>query len=123
MKTEHLLAGDILLYKGKGFISKLIKMSTKSDYSHVAIVLDPVNNVGVEAILKGVRAFDLRKLDPKEVDVFRINKSLLATACFNKTNSFLVDKLGSKYDKLGVIWLGCLKIFRLCTGGVLKTLN
>lgn len=123
MKTEYLLTGDILLYKGKGFISKLIKMSTKSEYSHVAIVLDPENFVGVEAILKGVRAFDLRKLDPKDIDVFRVDKALLGKSSFNKTKSFLVDKLGSKYDKLGVIWLGCLKLFSLFTGGILKPHN
>jgi len=123
MKTQSLLAGDILLFKGNSLLSKLIKMSTKSEYSHVAIVLDPKNNVGIEAILKGVRAFDLRKLDINDVDIFRIKEELLLKVCFDKTTSFLVDKLGSKYDKLGVIWLGCLKLFSFCIGGVLKPHN
>lgn len=44
--TKFLEPLDILLYKGKGFTSWLIEFGTSSDYSHVALVVDPGLSLG-----------------------------------------------------------------------------
>ena len=77
MKTEKLKSCDILLCKGTSPTSRLIEWDTQSPYSHVAVVVEPGMNLGIEANTghqSGVRAFDLRKLDETAVDLFRVKK-------------------------------------------------
>jgi len=117
---------DILLYKGKDFTSWLIEVGTSSVYSHVAIVIDPKINLGIESNTghqSGVRAFDLRKLSLSEVDVYRIKPDFLEKVRKEKAISFLVDHLGAKYDWWGVIGLGLLKVLSLITFTLTKKLN
>ena len=118
MDTQKLKPLDILLYKGKGFNSWLIRVGTGSIYSHVAVVVDPAINLGIESNVghqEGVRALDLRKLDDSEVDVFRVKPGQSVNT--TRTVSFLVDCLGGGFDWIGVIWLGILKIIGLLTFG------
>lgn len=106
---------DILLYKGTGWRSRLIQWGTGSPYNHVAVVVDPSSYLGIESNTghkHGVRRFDLRKLDFKEIDIFRIKAEFRYDA--TKVVSFLESCLGAGYDWWGVIWLGILKLFR-CT--------
>jgi uncharacterized protein YycO len=121
MNTETLQSCDILLFQGQRFISKLIRFGTKSKYSHVGVVINPNTFLGIDAVGKGVRAFDLRKEDEKFIDVYRIKEE----HSFDKDAvvSFLVNRLGSKYDLLGVTWLGVLKTFSLITGKKSKPYN
>ncbi|MDP3789702.1 MAG: hypothetical protein Q8R48_04795 [Candidatus Omnitrophota bacterium] len=124
--TKELEPLDILLYKGKGFTSWIIEIGTSSSYSHVALVIDPQINLGIESNTghqSGVRAFDLRKLQMGEVDVYRIKPDFLAKVQKEKAISFLVDHLGAKYDLLGVIGLGLLKILSFITLGLTKKWN
>jgi len=114
VNTESLKDCDILLYKGEAFTSRLIQWRTKSLYSHVAVVVEPGISLGIESNTghqSGVRAFDLRKLDPTAVDVFRVKDGL----SFDREAviSFLVGRLGAPYDLGGVVWLGTLKLFGL----------
>ncbi len=54
--------GDILLYKGKGFVSTVIKKITKSEYSHAALAVWWNGRLMVlEAVGKGVIATPLSK--------------------------------------------------------------
>lgn len=100
-------AGDILLFRRGGLGSKIIQWGTNSPYSHCAVVVDPQKNLLIEA--QGlVRANDIRK--EKDYDIFRVMP--LYTYDENKVISFLVSKLNNKYDYLGVIFLGILKLFR-----------
>ncbi len=108
------LSCDILLYKGTSFVSKLIQWKTQSLYSHVAVVVEADTNLAIESNTgsrSGVRALDLRKLDAKIIDVFRIK----AGHPFRKEEviSYLVDSLGSHYDYPGVLFLGALKALNL----------
>jgi uncharacterized protein YycO len=124
MKTEHLKVCDILLYRGAGFTSWLIQAGTKSEYSHVAVVVGPEIFLGVESNTghqSGVRAMDLRKSDGQKVDVFRIKNS--SDFDPEKVISFLVGHLGAKYDTPGVVWLGVLKAASFMTGGAVKKHN
>lgn len=112
MDTTPLQRCDILLYRGSGFVSRLIEWKTQSPYSHVALVVEPAIYLGIESNTghqAGVRAFDLRKLDGRAVDVFRLND--LRAVNVEKVISFLVDCLGAPYDGWGVLWLGVLKVF------------
>jgi len=64
-------------------------------------------NLAIEAIAgHGVRARDTRKV--KKIDIYRVKEEY--NYDLNKVISFLVDKLNMKYDYLGVIYLGLLKL-------------
>lgn len=124
MKTEHLRAYDILLYKSSGFTSWLIEVGTKSAYSHIAVVVDPRIFLGIESNVghqSGVRAMDLRKSDEKKVDIFRVKPEFTFNG--GKVVSFLVGHLGARYDWAGVMWLGVLKATSFITGGKFERHN
>lgn len=100
--------GDILLFKGEDGISKLIAWGTGSIYSHVAICVSPDMNLAIEAMAwKGVRARDIKKIKV-EYDVYRVKEGF--SYDISNTVSYLVDKLNTRYDHLGVIFLGILKL-------------
>ncbi len=114
---------DILLYKERGFTNWLIQVGTSSPYSHVAVVVDPEMHLGIESNTghqSGVRAFDLRKLQKRQVDVYRIRPVDLAKVHRQKVISSLVGRLGAGYDLRGVIGLGLLKVISLLTCGLTK---
>ena len=109
-------AFDILLYRGQGFTSWVIQKLSSSKYSHVAVVVNPSMNLGIESNTghqAGVRAFDLRKLNMSSVDVFRLKPEY--TVDPDTVIAYLVDHLGAKYDFLGVAFLGILKLLSLLT--------
>lgn len=115
---------DILLYRGRGFVSRLIQWGTKSPYSHVAVVVDPEIFLAVESNTghqSGVRAIDLRKLPAEELDVFRIRSEFSFDP--EKVISFLVAHLGAGFDYTGVAWLGILKAVGLLTGLTYRPYN
>ena len=65
-------------------------------------------NLAIEAITRGgVRARDIRKI-PDEYDVYRVKSQY--NYDLSETISYLVNKLNSRYDYLGVIFLGILKL-------------
>ena len=121
--TKELQPLDILLYKGKGFTSWLIEVGTSSPYSHVAVVTDTQINLGIESNTghqSGVRAFDLRKVQRSEVDIYRIKPEFQPKVNRQKVVSFLVGHLEAKYDWWGVIGLALLKLLSLITFGLTK---
>jgi len=98
-------AGDILLFKRNTGLSRLISWGTHSIYTHCAICVDAEMNLMIEA--EGcVRARDVRK--SKDYDVFRVKQGYPYD--LDDVISFLVDKLGNRYDWAGVIFLGFLKL-------------
>jgi uncharacterized protein YycO len=124
--TNELKALDILLYKGRDFTSWLIEVGTSSMYSHVAVLIDPKINLGIESNTghqSGVKAFDLRKINIKDVDVYRIKPDLLTKVQKERAISFLVNHLGASYDWWGVVGLGFLKLLSLITFGLTRNLH
>ena len=101
--------GDILLFKAeKDWGSRLIAWGTNSPYAHVAICVSPEMNLAIEAMTRGgVRARDIRNIK-EEYDVYRVKGDCPYN--INETISYLVSKLNSNYDVLGVIFLGILKV-------------
>jgi uncharacterized protein YycO len=117
METSNLQTCDILLYKGSGFTARLIQWGSSSVYSHVAVIVDAGMHLAVESNTghqSGVRALDLRKLDEKIVDVYRVKNGFEYDA--DKVISHLVSRLGAKYDWAGVIGLGLMKLASAITG-------
>ena len=115
---------DILLYRGKGFTSWVIQRLSSSQYSHVAVVVDPSMNLGIESNTghqAGVRAFDLRKLDASAVDAFRLKPQYAVDP--DRVISYLVGHLGAQYDFFGVVFLGILKLLSLLTFTIWKPHN
>ena len=101
-------SGDILLFKGEDGISRLIAWGTGSKYSHVAVCVSPQMSLAIEAITRGgVRARDIRKIK-QNYDLYRIRQKHAYD--LNKTISYLVEKLNSRYDYFGVLFLGLLKV-------------
>jgi len=110
--TNQLRPLDILLYKGTGLTSWIIEWLSKSSYSHVALVVNPEMNLGIESNTghqSGVRAFDLRKIDISQVSVYRLKPQYSVNQ--GVVISYLVSHLGVGFDYWGVFCLGLLKIF------------
>jgi len=117
MSTQHrydymrssIKDGDILLYKGSGWFSALIKFFTKSKYSHAGIVCWWNNRLMVlEAVGKGVIVTPLSKNIkeyPGTVELFFPNK--ISEAQRKKIISFAQIELGKEYS----IWKLFLYMF------------
>ena len=87
--------GDILLCKGKGLISSLIRWGTGSVYSHVALVASAKLGLIVEAIPEGgVRAISVENYKTP-LDLYRVKP----VHAFNHSEvvSYLVKMLARKY--------------------------
>ena len=101
--------GDILLFKNEdNMLSRVIAWGTGSRYSHVAVCVSSGMNLAIEAMAgKGIRGIDIRRIRPA-YDVYRVKD----THAFDldKTVSYLVDKLNNRYDYLGVLFLGLIKL-------------
>jgi hypothetical protein len=109
---ENVKPGDIILFRpGGDLLSRIISWGTNSDYSHVAICVSFEMNLAIEANTKGgVRAIDLRKITRK-FDIYRIKQEYNYN--LDGVISFLVEQLNNKYDFLGVIFLGIMKLLAL----------
>jgi len=101
--------GDILLFRNEdNMLSRVIAWGTGSRYSHVAVCVSSGMNLAIEAMAgKGIRGIDTRRIRPA-YDVYRVKD----THAFDldKTVSYLVDKLNNRYDYLGVLFLGLIKL-------------
>lgn len=104
-------AGDILLFKGESGISKLIAWGTKSEYTHVAVCVAPGMHLAVEAISGGgVRARDIRRI-ADAYDIYRIKTPYAYD--LDGVISHMIDKLNKRYDYLGVVFLGIMKLLAI----------
>ncbi|MCK4852506.1 MAG: hypothetical protein KAS86_05255 [Candidatus Omnitrophica bacterium] len=103
-------SGDILLFKAENdILSMIIAWGTNSRYSHVAVCVSPGMNLAIEAITKGgVRARDIRAVPRERYDVYRVREGHAYDP--DRTISYLVRALNNRYDYLGVIFLGILKL-------------
>lgn len=109
-RDELMKTGDIILFKpGGSLFSQIIAWGTRSDYCHVAVCVSPKMNLAIEAnTTGGVRAIDISAIN-RDVDIFRVKENF----DIEQVIAFLVSKLNSKYDILGVLYLGFLKFLSI----------
>lgn len=90
----------VLLFRGKGFLSALVRWQTRSKYSHAAILLDDSSNEIIESWPKGgVQRTTIK--DWKYITTFKINVDLTEEQK-QTIISFLNNQIDKKYDYLGV---------------------
>lgn len=92
----------------KDFLSKIIAWGTSSQYSHVAVCVSPEVGYIIDARTRGGVARRSVAEVAGEFDLYRVKEEykydLVATIIYLKS------KLSSRYDYLGVIFLGLLKL-------------
>lgn len=91
MKTKFV--PKILLFRGKGFFSKLIRWQTRSRYSHAAILLDDGHII--ESWTKGgVQISHLR--DWSNIDAYSVDG--MTSQQWDVAIQFAKSQIGKKYD-------------------------
>ena len=97
------IAGDLLCFKGRGFVSWAIRRVTKSDYSHVGLVFNYESRVFcLESVGTGVRLILMSELVRHYeggIDYFSIKAS---EAEKKSAISWAFGQLGKKYDTIGI---------------------
>lgn len=73
---NNLQIGDIILYRGKGILSKLVCFFTKSKYSHVSMMIS--NRHIIEANWNKKSNISNFKFNPKRMEVYRFKDGLSA---------------------------------------------
>jgi hypothetical protein len=106
--------GDIVLYRGKGFISGLIKKITKSPYSHAGIVTWWNERLMVmEAVGRGVvttpLSLNLKKY-PDQLEWFTSTKPISEEKRLRMIR-FAQEELGKEYAFLDLIRFGIKILF------------
>jgi|GEM_PF-1822918 len=92
---ENMNQYDIVFYKGKSPISNIIKMFTKSKYSHVALVLDKYHLF--ETNWSHPAQINHIKYRTKDYDIYRY-KSHLTNRQKVLIDDYIQSVLDSKYD-------------------------
>lgn len=120
MKTKP---GDILLFKGTQSEDKfvrifewLVKRVTKSDYCHVAILLDPQDNLVAQALPKGFSVSYYNDLMNKyikngKVDVYRC-KQKLTSEQIELLKDTCIGWEGRDYDWFDIVEIAIAYIFK-----------
>lgn len=89
----------IALFKGNGFISKLIRWQTRGMYSHAALILNDGTVVESREFV-GVRHVpDIIRDKGEEVDIFAIDTT---PAQDSTIAAFALEQVGKKYNYVGV---------------------
>lgn len=86
---------SLLFYKGNSFVSKIIKLFTKSDYSHVAMVLDEYHVIETDwRFPVSIRHIKYNKTD---YHIYHLNIELTQEQeeCIKK---FIYEEIDKKYD-------------------------
>lgn len=114
MNTDNLKPGDIINIRKNSLTSFLIRLFSKSYYSHSACYVG--GDLIIEADEKGVHLSYIDKYDCDEIAIFR-NKWATKKQLDNAA-SWMCQQIGSKYDFLGVFGL-VLNIFGVSKGNSL----
>lgn len=86
----------VLLFKGRGFVSNLIRWQQRSEYTHAAVLDELTNLVYESREFKGVRCLTLHEATlNQQVDVFDCPLTEPASAMLR---SFLEEQVGKGYD-------------------------
>ena len=99
---NNIKIGDVVAYKGDGFISQTIVNVTNSSYSHVAIY------VGSEVLVEGDGYSGQVKYKPisdykNHLVIYTLDS--LTDEQRQKIVKYMESKVGLKYDRLLLLWL------------------
>jgi len=106
--------GDVLLYKGKGLLSKAIRLLTKSEYSHAGVaVWWHYRLMVLEAVGKGVVLTPMSKnlKHYKGTVHWFTSKKFISQPKRLRMIDFAQQELGKKYSKWKLVILGYILVF------------
>lgn len=112
---KNIKDGDILLYKGTALPSRIIRMVTKSEYSHAGIAAKWNNrHMVMEVTHKGVIATTLaRNIRHYKGDVeWFSSKKDISKAKRDTMIKFAQEQLGNEYDFLQLLRIGIKLLFK-----------
>lgn len=98
--ASEIQPGDILLISGNTLVDKIIKLVTRSPYSHVVGVVNP--NQVVEILPLSTARFKKIQDYTGRADVFTCER--LSNDDRRKIISFVMGKIGASYDYDLIIW-------------------
>lgn len=90
--------GDIMLYKGKGFVSRMIKRVTQSPWSHVAWVISPTEVLESEWALFGEKGVHVNELEKYPKDRICFVRPVLLDFSIELALEIARTKIGQRYD-------------------------
>lgn len=105
--TRNICIGDIILISSSTKFGKVIKKSTKGDFTHVAMVYD--KDKAIEALTNGIKSTALAKFnfkDSKNIKILRV-KSLQGHFWTDDVKNEIV-KFVSKYRNLNYNYIGAV---------------
>jgi hypothetical protein len=104
--------GDVLLFRGRGLLSLLIRWATHSDYSHAGLVYRYNGHVYcLEAVGQGVRMAPLSRLVghyPDGIDYYTLT---VPEQPREDALGFSFQQLTLPYSVLGLVWFALALIF------------
>lgn len=89
----------VAFYKGSGFVSRLIKLWTRSRYSHCELVFSDGRHFSADTEMPMHTRFSTQQLDIKNWDFLVLP---LTHEQENKVKGFCVDEIGCRYDWTGI---------------------
>lgn len=100
----------IALFKGSGLISKAIQWQTRSEYSHVGIVVIDTNNALKPILYEAYHVGGVRSdrniykiiANGEKINLFKLETPIIEKRVENIEN-FLKSKVGNKYDFVSVM--------------------
>ncbi len=104
------MKADIILFEGRSFVSKLIRLVSNTKVTHAAIMVG--DKVLMESWWNGVR---LRRLKEKESDYYLLRHSSLTYEEKKKIASFVINSVKTRYDYKLFLGIGLNKIFGINT--------
>ena len=99
-------AGDIVFTRGKGLVSRLIRLFDRGDYTHVAIAVSSTHVIEAQRFV----TTRLVKMDYEEYDVLDLN---LTPAERQQAIIAAHQFLGRRYDYLQIGWHMAKQLFGL----------
>ncbi len=104
------MKADIIAFKGNTFVSKIIRLVTKKDITHIAIMVG--ESVLMETAFFGVR---LRRLKENESEYYLLRHEGLSNEQKKDIACFVMHKVKTKYDFKLFFGIGFNKLFNINT--------
>jgi hypothetical protein len=101
--------GDLVLFSNNGLFDRLVKIFTRSQFSHAGIVLELREKYVIVGEAWG-SGFDIRKRKYSELNKCKLRRSKEALANVKEN---IIRYIGRPYDKLNIFGLVLYKIFRI----------